>query len=130
MAEPYRKDMNFAFFAVNFGYSKAEYEALTWKEKAFIYKAWEDKIVRDSYNMYNAMFTAAYNVNRPKRRRALKLWRKASVRKANMDVVRETMSIIHEVEAKEGKSWIEAVYAANGMQVPGREEGGGEPNDG
>ena len=46
------------------------------REKAFIYKAWEEKIVADSYHMYNVVFTATYNVNRKKNKKALKLWRK------------------------------------------------------
>lgn len=123
MAEPYRKDMDFAFFAVNFGYSKSDYDALTWREKAFIYKAWEDKIVRDSYNVYNAVLTATYNVNRPKRKRALKLWKKTSIRKANMEIVQDSMVTICGIEAQEGKGWIDRVYAANGIPKP---EGGAD----
>ena len=107
--------MDFAFFVVNFGYSKSDYDSLTLREKAFIYKAWEDKTVRDSYNMYNAVFTATYNVNRPKRKRALKLWKKSRIRKADMDTVKHIESTIHDIDAKEGKGWIDVVYAANGL---------------
>lgn len=116
LAKSYHKDMDFAFFAVNFGYSKEEYGALTWREKAFIYKAWEDKIVRDSYNLYNAVFTAEYNANRPKRKKALKLWKKRSIRKANMETIENNLNIIREIEAEESHDWIHAVYAANGME--------------
>lgn len=115
--------MDFAFFAVNFGYSKSDYEALTWREKAFIYKSWEEKIVRDSYNIYNAVFTATYNVNRTKRKRALKLWKKANIRKANMEIVQDSMDTIRGIEAQEGKEWIDRVYAANGIPKP---EGGAD----
>lgn len=117
MAEPYRKDMDFAFFAVNFGYSKSDYEALTNREKAFIYKAWESKIVSDTTFMYNSVFTAVYNANRPKRKRALKLWNKPKVRKADMETIHSNMEMIREIEEKE-HNWIQAVYRANNLPVP------------
>ena len=58
--------MDFAFFAANFGYSKADYDSLTPREINFLYKAWENRVIADSYHLYNAVFTAVYNVNRPK----------------------------------------------------------------
>ena len=70
MAEPYRKELDFAFFAANFGYTKYDYDVLTYAERSFILKAWEDRLIRESYNMYNACFTAFYNANRPKRKKA------------------------------------------------------------
>lgn len=121
MAEPYLREIDFAFFAVNFGYSKADYEELTQREKAFIYKAWENKTVADTTFIYNAVFTAMYNVNRRKNKRALKLWRKARVRKADMEVIHDNLKVILEVEDKEGKSWIDLIYKVNGMKKPGRE---------
>ena len=116
IAKPYQKEIDFAFFAVNFGYSKTDYEELTPKEKAFIYKAWEEKIVSDSYHVYNAVFTATYNVNRGKNKKALKLWRKAKVRKADMEIIQDNLKIIREVEQKEGTAWIEKIYRANGIK--------------
>lgn len=95
------------------------------REKAFIYKAWEEKTVADSYHMYNAVFTATYNVNRKKNKKALKLWRKQKVRKADMEVVHDNLKIIEEVEEKEGKSWVAQIYRANGLPVP-RQKGGGQ----
>ena len=120
LAEPYRRDLDFAFFAVNLGYSKSEYGELTPREKAFIYKAWENKRVSDTSFMYNAVFTAVYNVNRGKNKRALKLWHKPRVQKADMETVRENMAVIQEVEAKEGKGWIDLIYQKNGLKRPER----------
>ena len=97
---------------------------MTQREKAFIYKAWENKTVSDTTFIYNAVFTAAYNVNRKKNKRALKLWRKARVRKADKEVIHDNLKIILEVEEKEGKSWIAQIYRANGLPAP-RKEGGG-----
>ena len=98
--------MDFAFFVANFGYSRTDYDALTRKEKMFIYKAWENKLVADSTHLYNA--------TRQKRKRALKLWRKNKVKKANAETVSENLEIVREVEANEGKSWIDKIYQANG----------------
>lgn len=124
IAKPYEKEIEFAFFAVNLGYSKQEYEALTPREIRFIYKAWENKIVSDSYYMYHAMFTAFYNVNRPKRKRALKLWEKAKTRKADMEIVKRNLKLVREVEKKEGKSWVEQIYKFNHIRRERGEEDG------
>ena len=118
LAKPYQKELDFAFFAVNFGYSKADYEMLTLEEKAFIYKAWEDKVVGENYRFYNAVFTAVYNVNRPKRKKALQLWKKEKVKKANTEIVSENLKIINEVEQKEGKGWVDIIYRKNGIRRP------------
>ena len=95
------------------------------REKAFIYKAWEEKTVADSYHTYNAVFTATYNVNRKKHKRALKLWRKQQIRKADMEVIHDNLKVINEVEEKEGKTWVAFIYQANGLPAP-REKGGGQ----
>lgn len=115
-AKPYRDDIDFAFFAVNFGYSKRDYYDLTPREKTFIYKAWENKVISDTSSMYNAVFTAMYNVNRPKRKKQLKLFKKRSTRKANVDTVRDNLSIVKEIDKKEGVSWIDKIYQANGVK--------------
>ena len=112
--------MDFAFFAVNFGYSKRDYLDLTPSDKLFILKAWENRVISDSYNIYNASFTAFYNVNRPKRKRALKLWKKKSVKKADMDVIRDNVTVAREVIEKEGINWVDQIYKANGMKRPRR----------
>lgn len=117
IAEPYLKEIDFAFFAVNFGYSKSDYEELTPKERAFIYKAWENKIVSDSYHEYNAMFTATYNANRPKRKRALKLWKKSKVRHADMEAIADNLQVIREVDKKEGNAWVSRIYEKLGIPV-------------
>ena len=46
IAEPYQKDIDFAFFVVNFGYSRSDYDALTPREIVFIRKArwWQTAI--------------------------------------------------------------------------------------
>lgn len=110
---------------VNFGYSKQDYETLTPREKAFIYKAWENKLVSDTSFLYNSVFTATYNVNRPKRKRALKLWRKAKVRPANKEVIKETLELVKEVEKAEGNDWVRMIYEKNGLKFPEKEGANG-----
>lgn len=116
MAEPYRRDIDFAFFAVNFGYSRRDYEELTPREIYFIRKAYENKMVSESYLTYNAVFTATYNVNRKKNKKALKLWKKSKVQKADIETVHDNLKIVHEVEEKEGKGWIDRILEVNGMK--------------
>ena len=86
-------------------------------------------MVSESYHIYNAVFTATYNVNRRKNKKALKLWRKASVQKADMEVIQDNLRIIREVEQAEGRSWIDKVLRANKLPVPGerkKRKGGGK----
>lgn len=113
-AEPYRKDMDFAFFAVNFGFSKSEYEELTPREINFLYKAYENRMVSQSYMLYNAVFTAMYNVNRPKNRRMLKLFHKQKTQKADMQVVEDNMRIVEETDINDG-NWLERLYRESGI---------------
>lgn len=124
IAKPYRKEIDFAFFVVNFGYSKSDYEALTQREKMFIYKAWENKQISEMSNIYQAAFTAHYNVGRPRNKRALKLLKKKKQRKANMETISENLNIIKENKEKEGNAWIERVYKANNLRVPERRVNG------
>lgn len=118
IAEPYQRELDFAFFAANLGYSRRDYDELTPLERVLILKAWENKVVSESYMTYNACFTAYYNVNRKKGKKALKLWRKASVKKADTEVVRENIAIAREVAAAEGDSWVDLIYKANGLKRP------------
>lgn len=110
--------MDFAFFAVNFHYSRSDYNALTPTEKAFIYKAWEDKTVSDSTLMRDAVLNAVSNALRKKHSSFKKLWKKLQ-RKADKEKARDDMKIAAEIEEKEGKSWVDKVYKAAGMKRKG-----------
>ena len=116
-AKPYRNDMDFAFFAVNFGYSRADYNALTPKDKAFIMKAYEDHIVSQSYRIYNAVYTAFYNVNRPKRKRALKLFKKKCSAKVDKATQQENLETVMESQ-KNDDDWVARLYKENGFIIP------------
>lgn len=108
--------MDFAFFAANFGYSKSEYEQLTPREVRFLYKAYEDKIVSESYRIYNAVYTAFYNANRSKRKRALQLFKKKP-EKINKATAQENMNAVLESQKNDG-DWVRRLYEANGYVIP------------
>jgi len=103
---------------VNFGYTKADYEALTPAEKLFIRKAHEDKTVGDSSLFEKAVEIAIGNtVCRKKGKRALSLWHKQQ-RPADKAVVQKQIEIVKEVEEKNGKNWVQAIYEAAGIKMP------------
>ena len=101
LAKPYQKDMDFAFFAVNFGYSKADYEDLTPRERMFGYM----------------------NARRKKNKRLIPLWKKKGKR-ADRDIVKTNLQAVLENQKKEGRSWIELIYQKNGLRQKGEERNG------
>lgn len=112
-AKPYRRDIDFAFFAANFGFSKREYEELTPRELHFLYKEYENRQVAQLTSVYNAVFTATYNVNRGKKRRALKLLKKKAVA-IDKQQAENDEKLIREIEKKE-QGWYEKLCKANGF---------------
>ena len=120
MAKPYQDQIDFAFFVVNFGYSKEDYNALSETEKLFIRKAWENYTVSWSTLVRDAVFNGVGNALRKKGKRFQKLWKKRA-RKADKDLIRENTKTIMEIEEKE-KGWIDRIYAANGWKKPNRKK--------
>lgn len=121
MAKPYKDQMDFAFFVVNFGYTKRDYLELSEVEKLFIMKAWENHTVSWSTLVRDAVFNAVGNALRKKNKRFRKLWKKRQM-KADKEVIRENTKTINEIEKRE-KGWIDRIYAANGMKKPKRKGG-------
>lgn len=119
LAKGYQNEIDFAFFAVNFGYSKRDYADLTSREKAFILKAYEEKIVTDSTLLRNAVLNAVSNALRKKGRKFKDLWKKRP-KHLDSEKANENLNIVLEVEKKEGKSWIDRVLKANGLKQPER----------
>lgn len=115
-AEPYRKDMDFAFFAAQFGYSRADYDALTAREKAFVLKAWEDKTVRDTTLLRNAVLNAVGNALRKKGKPFRQLWARRQQR-ADADAVRAQIRAVREIDAKNKGAWLKKLRAAYGREV-------------
>lgn len=107
--------MDFAFFAVNLGYSKSDYYELTPREAAFIRKSWEDKLVSDNTLMRNAVLNAVSNALRKKNSRFRELWKKAVI-SVDKEKAEDNIKIVYEIEEKEGKDWIDKILKANGFK--------------
>lgn len=114
--------MDFAFFVVNFGYSKADYQALTITEKAFIMKAYEDKVVSDSTVLAMAVNNAINNALRKKGKRPLKLWKMKNHAVIDKEAMQLSIKQIINHEKQTGKGWVEKIYKANGYKTPTAKE--------
>lgn len=112
-ARLYSKDIDFAFFVVNFNYTKQDYESLTPREKAFIMKAWEDKLVSDTTYARNSHLNAIGNANRKKNSRFIDLWTKPQD-ELNKEIAENNLKIIENMETD--KSWVDKIYKANGRR--------------
>ena len=121
IAKDYQNEIDFAFFVVNFGYSKEEYESLTAKEKLFIYKAYENKIVTNTTLIRDSVLNAINNALRKKGKKFQALWKKKQ-KLVDKDILKEHLKIVEETEAKEGKSWVDKIYKANRLKKPKRRE--------
>lgn len=103
--------MDFAFFVVHFGFNRADYDALTQRQRAFILKAWEDKTVQDSTLLRNAVLNAVSNAMRGRGKPFRELWKKRQKR-ADQETVREQLRIAREADAQDGGAWLEKLRAA------------------
>lgn len=96
--------------------SLTDYYSLTEKEKLFIRKAHEQKFVSDTTWMRNAVLNAEANINRGKNKKFIDLFPKKQ--KADIEYNENAIQTINEMEREQGKSWVEKIYKANGMQKP------------
>ena len=101
---------DFAFFVVNFNYSKRDYDALTELEKQFIRKAYESKEIHFFSFLRNAMYNALINSKRKKNKKFIDLFKKAQKR-VDVDFNRNATEAIMRTEEKEGKSWVDKIYS-------------------
>ena len=111
----FAEERDFAFFVVNFNYSKSDYEALTPKDKVFIRKAYENKVVKESTDMRNAVQNAISNAFRKKNSKAIPLWKKIQ-KKLNKEKAQDDFLLVQEIEEKEGKTWVDLIYEMNGIR--------------
>lgn len=117
LAKGYERDIDFAFFFVNFGTSKHDYMQLTKREKIFIRKAWEEKEVRESTFLRNAVMNAVLNAMRDKKQPFRELWNKKQ-KPVDHEVVEVNISVIEETTKKEKFDWVAEIYKANGFNKP------------
>lgn len=107
LARNYQKEIELAFFMVNFGLSKVEYESLRPIEKHFIYKAYENKLVSETTHIQRALQTAFYNVQRPKGSTPLVLWK----RKTKGEATEHLKKAYEEMRQLEKQShWVKYLY--------------------
>lgn len=109
--------MELAFFIVEIGMSKSEYESLTEVEKMFIRKRYEQKLINDTTWMRNAMLNAINNALRKKNKKFIDLFPKKQV-KADKEYNEKAIKNILEIEERKGKSWVDKILRANGIKRP------------
>ena len=123
LAQPFSFERELAFFMVQIGLSRSDYESLTEKEKMFIRKEYENKFMKDTTWLRNAVLNAEVNAHRGKYKKFLELFPKKP-RKADKKYNENAMQIILEMEKRNGKGWVDKIYKANGMKKPSPEKGG------
>lgn len=92
---------------MNFNYSRADYNALTPKEKVFILKAFETKTVQQTTLIRNAVLNAFVNALRKKDKRFIELWEKPC-EKPNLEEIESNVEIVTQSGAD--RSWVEKIY--------------------
>jgi len=113
----FSREKELAFFIVEFGMSKKEYGELTPTERAFVYKAWEEKTVRDTTYIRDAVMNAEYNVNRKKGKKFRKLWNPVgSLTQTEKRTYEDTKKKILDMEKERPTNWVEKIYQVNGWK--------------
>lgn len=82
-----------------------------------IHKEYENKLILDSTFARNAHLNAIQNSKRKKSAKFIELHKKKQA-KADKEYNEDAMSTILDVEEKEGKSWVDKIYALNGRKRP------------
>lgn len=67
--------------------------------------------------MRNSMLNALANSKRRKGKRLIELFKKKR-KKADKEFNQNAMAVIERTEQKEGKSWVDKIYAALGRKTP------------
>lgn len=107
-ARLYADEYDFAFFCVHFNYSKADYNALTPIEKAFILKAYENKVVQETTLFRDAVLNAGANLMPKKSKRFIPLWKKRNER-VNFEEIENDIEILSAANEKNKINWVERV---------------------
>lgn len=98
----YSYERELAFFVVNFHMSKRDFDELTEKEKLFIRKEWENKVIFESTMTRNAALNAIANANRKKNSRFIELHKKKRER-ANKEFNTAAIVVITQTEKERAK---------------------------
>lgn len=122
MARSYSYERDLAFFVVNFGFSKREYNEFSETEKMFIRKEYESKLVNDMTHMRNAVLNAVNNALRKKNKKFIELFKKKN-EKVDKEYNLKAVDVIIEIENRDGKSWVDRIYRESGLKKPQTKEG-------
>lgn len=71
-------------------------------------------------SVYNAMFAAFYNVNRSKRKKPLNPLKRRTMQAVDKEQIINGAEAVKQIEEKNGKSWIDKIYKANGLKRGGK----------
>lgn len=83
-------------------------------------KAWEDKTVRDTTYIRDAVLNAIVNGLRKKRQKFRKLWKKAGMMTEDKQMdMKQKLQAIEEIEKKSSKNWIEKILENAGLKRKG-----------
>lgn len=93
----------------------AEFGMLTEKEKMFIRKEHENKLISDTTWTRNAVLNAEANLNRKKQKRFIELFPKKPT-KVDKEYNENAVKIIEEMDRNNGQGWIEKILKATGMK--------------
>lgn len=96
--------------------SPGEYYKLTELEKTFIRKRHEQKFMSEQTWIRNSVFNAMQNIHRKKGKGFVDLFK--VTHKADKEYNEEAVKNIENIEITKGKSWVDRVYRANGMEKP------------
>ncbi|KIO62139.1 hypothetical protein B4065_3359 [Caldibacillus thermoamylovorans] len=117
LAEPFQNEMELAFFVVEIGMSKKEYESLTETEKMFIRKRHEQKFINETTWARNAVLNGVNNAMRKKGKKFIDLFPKKQPR-ADKEYNENAVKTILTMEEKKGKVWVDLIYKRNGQKPP------------
>lgn len=71
-------------------------------------------------SVYNAAFAAFYNVNRPKRKKPLNPLKRRAMHAVDREQIINGAEAVQKIEEKNGKSWVDKIYKANGLKRGGK----------
>lgn len=91
--------------------------ALTEVEKAFIRKEFERKTITDATYLRDSVLNAVSNAMRKKGSKFQELFKRKQA-KADVEFNEQAIDVVMEVEDRDGKSWVDQIYHANGLRTP------------
>lgn len=130
-------EREFAFFSVNFGMARADFESLTEVEKLFFYKEYETKQVTFFTYARNSVLNGVINAMKKKTAKFVELFKKKQA-KVDKGFNQKAVEVVNEIEKRDGKSWVQKIFKENAGFISGflkkkskaPEKQGGENNNG